>query len=156
MFTRLLVPLDGSPESNTALPPAGTVALRTGGSVVLLRVLSERESSDNPPSLADATQSLTRTATELAGSGLRVDSMVRQGVPADEILMQVQSQDVDLIVMRTHGRVGLDRAVIGSVAERVLAHTTVPILTVQPGGRRLNRIERLVVPVDGSPCGRWR
>ncbi len=120
------------------------------------RVLSERESSDNPPSLADATQSLTRTATELAGSGLRVDSMVRQGVPASEILMQVQSQGVDLIVMRTHGRVGLDRAVIGSVAERVLAHTTVPILTVRPGGRRLNRIERLVVPVDGSPGGRWR
>ena len=153
MFTRLLVPLDGSPESNTALPPARTVALATGGSVVLLRVVSERESSDNPPSLADATQSLTRTATELAGSGLRVDSMVRQGVPADEILMQVQSQSVDLIVMRTHGRVGLDRAVIGSVAERVLAHTTVPILTVRPGGRRLNRIERLVVPVDGSPGG---
>src|SRR5947209_7843871 len=105
MFTRLLVPLDGSPESNTALPPARTVALATGGSVVLLRVVSERESSDNPPSLADATQSLTRTATELAGSGLRVDSMVRQGVPADEILMQVQSQGVALSIARTSSRI---------------------------------------------------
>jgi nucleotide-binding universal stress UspA family protein len=153
MFTRLLVPLDGTPESNAALPLARTVALATRGSVVLLRVLPERDASDNPARVAEETEALTRTATELAGSGLQVASIVRQGEPADEILKQVQLQRVDLIVMRTHGRVGLERAVIGSVAERVLTHTNVPVMTLRPGGRRVSHIERLVVPVGGSPGG---
>jgi nucleotide-binding universal stress UspA family protein len=153
MFTRLLVPLDGTPESNAALPLARTVALATGGSVLLLRVVGDRDSSDNPAGVGDVTEALSRTARELAGSGLQVDSIVRQGVPADEILSQVQSQRVDLIVMRTHARAGIQRAVIGSVAERVLAHSSVPVMTLRPGGRRISRFERLLVPVDGSPGG---
>src|SRR5437879_5727720 len=131
MFTRLLVPLDGTAESDAALPLARTVALATRSSVVVLRVLSERDASANPGRVAEATEALTRTVPELLGTDLQVDPIVRQGEPAKEILKQVQVQRVDLIIMRTHGRVGLERAVIGSVAARVLAETNVPVLTLR-------------------------
>jgi nucleotide-binding universal stress UspA family protein len=55
--------------------------------------------------------------------------------------------------MRTRGRAGLERAVFGSVAEEVLKETDLPLLLVRPGGRRLTRVRRLMVPVDGSADG---
>jgi nucleotide-binding universal stress UspA family protein len=55
--------------------------------------------------------------------------------------------------MRTHGRAGLERAVMGSVTQTVLAATQVPIMLMRPGGRRISQFRKLLVPVDGSPGG---
>ena len=75
------------------------------------------------------------------------------GEPADEIVELVREQAVDLIVMRTHGRAGLTRAVLGSTAQQVLTHCGVPIVLLRPGGRRFSTIRTLLVPIDGSPGG---
>jgi nucleotide-binding universal stress UspA family protein len=150
MFSRILVPLDGSPESNIALPVARTVARATGASIFLLQILEspEAEASGN-----EAAEKLTRVARELAGNGVRVESAVRPGQAADEIVQQVQEQAADLVIMRTRGRSGIPRAVTGSVAERLLSRSDVPIAMLRPGGRRMDRIAEILVPVDGSPGG---
>jgi nucleotide-binding universal stress UspA family protein len=146
MFSRILVPLDGTAESNAALPAVRTMARATGASVFLLRVLESAESGD-------AADKLTRVAGELAANGLQVESAVRAGRAADEILQQLREQAADLVIMRTRGRAGIERAVMGSVAEHLLSGSDVPVITLRPGGRRMDRIANLLVPVDGSPGG---
>jgi nucleotide-binding universal stress UspA family protein len=145
----ILVPLDGSAQSNAALPLARTLARATGASVALLRVMphADREAT------RDAASNLHAIARELAGSSISVDSRVRTGHAAAEILADIREHAPSLVVMRTHGRAGIERAVLGSVAERVLAHSAVPLVLMRPGERRITAIRRLLVPVDGSPGG---
>jgi nucleotide-binding universal stress UspA family protein len=150
MFKRILVPLDGTAESNAALPAARTVARATGGSVFLLQVLESQEAESSAKETQDK---LARVAAELGGSGLRVEWTVRAGQAADEILKHVHEQAADLVIMRTRGQAGIQRAVMGSVAERLLSRSDVPIIMLRPGGRRMDRIASLLVPVDGSPGG---
>src|SRR5438477_12923531 len=100
MFSRILVPLDGTAEANAALPAARTVAHATGAAVFLLQVLESRESQASANQAADK---LTRVADELSGGGLRVESAVRPGQAADEIVQQVAEQAADLVIMRTRG-----------------------------------------------------
>jgi nucleotide-binding universal stress UspA family protein len=126
------------------------MALATGASVFLLQVL---ESSESQASANEARDKLTRVAGELASSALRVESAVRPGRAADEILQQVNEQAAELVIMRTRGRAGIERAVLGSVAERLLSRSDVPIMMLRPGGRRMDHIANLLVPVDGSPGG---
>jgi nucleotide-binding universal stress UspA family protein len=146
---RILVPLDGSSESNAALPLARTLAMATGAPITLLRVLSV----DDDEAALYARSNLRKIADELAGSGIHVDTVLRNGHAAEQILQELATGSIDLIVMRTHGRAGLERAIIGSVAERVLKHTPVPMVLMRPGERRVTRIQTLLVPVDGSPGG---
>jgi nucleotide-binding universal stress UspA family protein len=147
MFTRIIVPLDGTPQSNAALPLARTFGRATGAALTLLRVTSEAER------VSDIDAGLERVAQELADSELKVTAMVRQGHPAAAILNEVRAQGADLVIMRTHGRAGLSRAVLGSVAQQVLTMSPVPLVLLRPGGRRVTQLRRLLVPVDGSPGG---
>jgi nucleotide-binding universal stress UspA family protein len=153
MFRRILVPLDGSAESNIALPLARALAEGTHASIWLLRVASDPAWPHDHSALHSAGQSIERTAAEFANSGLEVHPVTREGDPAQEILHLSQDVRADVIVMRTRGRAGLERAVFGSVAEAVLKHTHLPLILAKPGGRRITRIRRLLVPVDGSPGG---
>ncbi len=146
MFTRILVPLDGTAESNSALPLARTVARATGGSITLLRVLP---SGDQATSVAK--RDLERIAAELQQSEVAVTAEVAAGDPAHEILELARKQQIELILMRTHGRSGLGRTVMGSVAEKVLSGTQIPIMLMRPGARRISAIRTLLVPLDGSP-----
>jgi nucleotide-binding universal stress UspA family protein len=96
---------------------------------------------------------LSRVAAEVMATGTQAEWLVGAGEPAHEILCQLQQQRAELIVMRTRGRAGLRRAVAGSVADAVLANSSVPVLLLRSGGHRLRQIRRLFVPVDGSPGG---
>jgi nucleotide-binding universal stress UspA family protein len=146
MFTRVLVPLDGSPESAIALPLARAVARSTGAEISLLQVVPSDEQAKQ------AKAALERIASELASPEIHVTTRVCEGeIVADEILEQVRTQGADLVVMRTHGRAGVMRAVLGSVTQRVVAESQVPVLLLRPGGRRVSHIRSLLVPVDGSP-----
>jgi nucleotide-binding universal stress UspA family protein len=147
MFSKIVVPLDGSPASNAALPLARTMARAGGASVTLLRVGRHDEHQD------EVAPSLQRIRDELAGSDIEVHALVREGEPADEILDAVRSLGADLIIMRTHGRSGVGRAVLGSVTDRVVAHSRVPVLLLRAGGRRISELRRVLVPLDGSPGG---
>jgi len=145
----ILVPLDGSPESNAALPLARVLAGGTNASIVLLRVVAHHD----PETLLAATDALQKLASECAGSGVNVVTSVRTGHAAEEILSEIQVRHASMAVMRTHGRSGIERAILGSVAEQVLAHSPVPVVLMRPGEREPTRLRRLLVPVDGSPGG---
>jgi nucleotide-binding universal stress UspA family protein len=145
MFTNILVPLDGTAQSNTALPVARTFARVSGGAITLFRACAEGE-------LVDQIQAeLARIADELASDDVRVRVVVEYGHPADKILAQVRAQNADMLVMRTHGRSGIERLVLGSVAQRVITRCQVPMVLVRPGGRRMDQVRKILVPVDGSP-----
>jgi len=152
MFTKLLVPLDGTIEAASALPAAKTLARATGGSITLVRV---------PESVGDPAQSLLghdiaedelrATAEELAASGLQVDWVIGAHPVAQFIIDAAAARKSDLIVMATHGRTA--RAFAGSVSERVVADSGRAVLLLKPDGKRLHQIETLLVPVDGTEGG---
>jgi nucleotide-binding universal stress UspA family protein len=150
MFSNILVPLDGTAQSNAALPLARTIALATGGTITLLRVVK----ADDRTRPAEASGELRRIAAELTTDGPPVKTVI---CDSDEIgyavLEQIQQDATDLVIMRTHGRVGIERAVLGSVTQEVLADSNIPIMLLRPGGRRITHIKNLLVPVDGSPGG---
>jgi nucleotide-binding universal stress UspA family protein len=145
MFTNIVVPLDGSPDANVALAQAGTIARATSAAVTLIRVLGRGDAAP------EATAALQSEAGKLVTSGLQVEVVVRHGNPADEILNEVRTRHSDLVVMRTRGRSGLGRALLGSVAERMVQDSPTPVLLLSPGGRSASTIHTLLVPVDGSP-----
>ena len=142
MFRTIVVPLDGTPQAAAALPVARAVARATEGELVLVRVASSAEVLSEPE------RYLRAIAREF--QDVRVDCVVRQGKPAREIIAAAAAGHADLIVMATHGRVGLQRVLAGSVSERVLAESSVPVLLVRPGGKRVTSLRTLLVPTDGT------
>ena len=144
MFKHIMIPLDGSLLAEQALAPACSVAERFGGRLLLLRVVTGERSLPGLPHLAGrqpgGTGSLARPLFEEAEAylaGLRlpsptipVSTRVLSGAPPELIIATAAENNVDLIVMSTHGRAGLTRLLYGSVAEAVLRGATVPVLLV--------------------------
>ena len=150
MFSNILVPLDGSAESSVALPVARTVAQATGGTLTLLRIVHPGHAS----ATEEASAELRRTQAELAESTPRVDSAVIEAEHVGRaILDQMQQRSADLVIMRTHGRGGINRALLGSVSAEVLSESRVPVLLLRPGGRRMTHLRKVLVAIDGSPGG---
>jgi nucleotide-binding universal stress UspA family protein len=150
MFRHLLVPIDDSAEAAVSLPAARTLARAGGATITLLRVVPE---DAGPGAVDEATAALAKVAAELRGADVEVAAIVRQGSVADVVVAETRAHGADLIVMATHGRGGIARAVLGGVTQHVVAHSPVPVLAVRPGGRRLTRLETFLVPVDGTPGG---
>jgi nucleotide-binding universal stress UspA family protein len=154
MYTRLLVPLDSTPESEAAVSAARTLAEVLGAEILLVQVLptnGPRLSVLDTAALSQAQNYLEGIAASLRGAAVKVEVVVSQGGPADTIVAEAQSRAADLIVMGTHGRRGLGRLVIGSVTERVLARSRVPVVVFRPTEHRMERLKLILVPVDGSP-----
>ena len=150
MFTKILVPLDGTSEAMAALTPARTLAMATGASVCLLTAIeSDAIGADSSRATAD----LEVVAQGLRRDGLAVDTSVRRGTPDAEIIVAAAELRADLVVMTTHGRSGLARAFLGSVAQQVVATSPVPVLLLRPGGHLMTRLGVILVPVDGSLGG---
>jgi len=139
---RVLVALDGSPAAETILPFVLGFAGPLGLDVTLLRVnVPVRPTIVEGTALAmledpetdqiDAEEYLAPLAVDLRRRGLRVTTRVRSGPAAEEILKAASESKVDLIAMTTHGRSGLERLILGSVAESVLRTTTLPVLLMR-------------------------
>jgi len=116
----------------------------------LLRVATE-STPDDHVATHEAGQSIERIAADLASSGVEVHPVVREGDAAQEIIHLSRFIGADLIVMRTRGRAGLERAVFGSVAEEVLKNADIPLVLVRHGGRCSTAVRKLLVRLDGSP-----
>jgi nucleotide-binding universal stress UspA family protein len=151
MFGRILVPLDGTPESTVAVPVASAFARATGGSLTLLRVLPDSDLAGDRIEWVETTRTLAQLADNLATEGVHAETTIHRGEPYAEILQAIRVQQAELVVMRTHARIGLDRAIMGSVAERVLSRSDVPVVIVRPDQRSMHKLSTLLVPVDGSP-----
>jgi nucleotide-binding universal stress UspA family protein len=149
MFRSILVPLDGSAGSAAALPVARTLASATGSVVQLLRVVP----TDSKTETSQAASYLAPISQELEQASLSVDSTVGQGDPSTEILKFARARDVDLIVMATHAHGSRSILALTSVARQVLTDSPAPVLMVRPDGQGMQRIRKLLVPVDGSPGG---
>lgn len=150
MFSKILVPIDSTPHVADALAPVLTVAKATSADVHLLTVIdAEASAADYARIRAD----LEGIAAELRAQGPRVDTAVYRGVPAAEIVAAAVRLGADLVAMATHGRGGLERAFLGSVAQEVLATSPVPVMVLPPGGHRMTKLGVVLVPVDGSPGG---
>ena len=151
MLRKILIPLDGSAVASAVFPVARTLARATGAHVVLLRVSPEKDDLPVHDITAQVYQSLERIRHELIGPGLSMRSLVRHGDPAEQILAAARDEQVDLIAMATYGLEGVDRLMVGSVSEQIVAHSPVPVLLVTPGGHSVRHIRSMLVPVDGSP-----
>lgn len=136
VFNRVLVPLDGSDVAEAILSRVEELTAKLGAEVVLLEVLSE---AGVLPTTAhqeynEAKEYLDGITQRLRDQGIEASAAIRYGEPAEEIVDYAQANKVDLIAMSTHGRSGVSRWVFGSVAEKVLRGTDVPILLVRAPG----------------------
>jgi nucleotide-binding universal stress UspA family protein len=143
MFTRILVPLDGSSLAERALPYAEALAGLLGTAIHIVRVVDvaafERFSAIGYAPMAAGellADEDTRTASYLAdvkrdmeGRGFHVTTDRLRGQVVNELV--AQTQEGDLIVMASHGRGGLTRVFLGSVAEGVMRRSTVPVMLVR-------------------------
>jgi nucleotide-binding universal stress UspA family protein len=137
-LNKILVPLDGSMVAEAALPTACDFAERDGATISLLRAAEAMTlpGADTVEAqvtaVREAEEYLASVVRRLADKGIRrVETHVWYGPAAAAIVEAASAQKADLVVMCTHGRSGLGRLVLGSVAESVLRGTTTPILVVR-------------------------
>ena len=139
---RILVPLDGSPLAESALRPALELAEALDASLLLAQVVhwttQAFTSGPGDVAVAEIRRQLTEAAQQYlarAGEGLGtqrpVESKVLYGPPADALIDLAEAEGIDLVVMASHTRGGLARAVLGSVADRLLQGNA-PVLLVRP------------------------
>src|SRR5204863_2713891 len=127
---RILVPLDGSKFAREALDPANELADLLDGDLLLLQVAE-------PPDYGLHSEAyLKDVADRLRDMGKAVEVHTVLGHPTSMVASVARDQDVDLIVMSTHGRGGLARLVLGSVAGGTLQRASVPLLLVRPVAAR--------------------
>ncbi len=154
----LLVPTDMSDASLPAVAYAADLAHRAGGMLVLLHVVSPKEIEEGVAYGQYADQQLEEVRRRLlwwfttfvppaARQGVDVETIARAGHPEREILAAARAIQAGTIVMATHGRTRLQRAVLGSVAEAVLRHAPCPVLTISPTAVQ-NTKHAGVVPAD--------
>lgn len=147
MYQRILVPLDGSILSEAVLPHAEKLARALDVEIVLLHVdaspapVFEPHESPLIPlpeevriMQVDEKHYLKVMCSKLESNGLRVTYLMRGGMVADTILETAEIEQADLIVMSTHGRTGMLRLLLGSVAEQVVHQSKIPVMLIRPTG----------------------
>ena len=136
MYQHVLIPTDGSEGTQRAIEHGIALALELEATVHALSVVESTGATKRDQLRADpeaeARETLGPVEEAAEGADLEVTSAIREGVPAEEILAYAADADVDMIVMATHGRTGLDHVLMGSVAEQVVRNSTVPVVTVRP------------------------
>ena len=141
MYDEILLPTDGSDGMTDAAGHAGVLAERFDATVHVLSVIDPRNRFESPTSGLStaawqeaerdrAEQAVERTVATLP-DGLSVETALLEGVPKTVILDYVRDEGIDMVVMGTHGRSGLDHYLIGSVAETVVRNSPVPVVTVR-------------------------
>ena len=154
MYKEILLPLDGSDVSESALVPARQLAESLGARLHILQVTSQTEEfsimrgaefgtmgSDYSQQVLEEVMTAQRDRIErylnevaegLTEAGLEVVKAIEDGPAADKIVDYAEAAGVDLIVMSTHGRGGVRRFFVGSVTDKVIRSTNLPVLVVHP------------------------
>ena len=151
MYDDVLLPTDGSAGMDRVIEEAVGLAERHDATLHALYVVNTASLSNLPleasmDAVSDSLREEGRTALaeveRLVDDRVPLESATVEGSPAREIVDDATETGVDLIVMGTHGRSGVDRLLLGSVAERVVRRSPVPVLTV--------RVTRSALPVGGT------
>ena len=138
MYERILVPTDGSRGTQRAVRHALELAETYEATLHVLSVVntSAFDALESGSEMTDALEEAGGDAIEAIekkanNRGIETVTTLRRGTPHREILAYSDEHDIDMIVMGTHGRSGLDRVMLGSVTERVVRGATVPVVTVR-------------------------
>ena len=137
MFKKILVPVDGSAVAEAVLPRVTELAKALNAEVTVLRVAGAHVFPGVDPTEAEvqvvreAEAYVEALAGQLSRQGLAARAVVRYGHPAAEIVGHAARDKVDLVAMSTHGRSGLNRLLMGSVAEAVVRNASTPVLLVR-------------------------
>jgi nucleotide-binding universal stress UspA family protein len=145
MYNRILVPLDGSPLSEAVLPYAKNLARALNVEIVLLHVdvSPAPEFDPHTPPLAPPTKEIKQIhadekayikhiCSKLESEGARATYLLREGPVTETILEVAEIMQADLIAMSTHGRTGMLRLLLGSVAEQVVHESKIPVMLFRP------------------------
>lgn len=166
MFRKILVPLDGSPLAERALLHVQRLAPPGTAELILVSVIETYRYSYSATDMAlHNTLSHARSSTDVYLQAQRnqweaqhyaVQTYVAEGDAAQEILRMADETGADLIAMTTHGRAGIRRWSLGSVAERVLREAEQPVWLVRESTRvvSLREMQRILVPLDGTAAAR--
>jgi nucleotide-binding universal stress UspA family protein len=138
-FARILVAVDETPQSEAALALAVRLAAEQHAVLTIATVIRQPGEFYAPPDVivnpsidarieADATALLERTAQTARSAGVDVTTCLREGPIVDAVVACIAEHHADLVVVGTHGRRGITRALEGSIAEGVLRGTTIPVL----------------------------
>ena len=164
LFQRILVPLDGSKKSERAIPTAIKLAKNLGSQITLLRVVEiPKPSIENPPEpmkkwideairqeIQAAEAYLEGLASLFKANGVDVHTLVRSKTPEQDILDVVDTDHIDLILMSPHGRgyqdFGHECLSFGSVADKVLRRSPVPVLLVRGDENRIPGMDGVTQP----------
>ena len=166
-FSRILLPTDFSDFSNQAMEQALAWAVHFGAELHLLHVVTVHNYDPFNPDMGfpevniagslqeTAERQMEQIATSSSSEGPAVTREIRTGFsPWNEIVTVAGERDIDLIIMATHGRKGLEKLFLGSTAEKVLEHTPCPVLLLRPGQQEAlgkpSEIESIVLPTDFS------
>lgn len=165
MYERILVPLDGSELAEAALPYAEEFTGRLGSEVILMSVAHSLEVLEQRgyQSYIQRTVEIVKEGAgrylgKAVGGVMKVESAILIGNPAEEIVDFADKMGIDLVVMATHGRSGITRWALGSVADKVLRAIKQPIVLIRASGSHPEVCEKgilgkLLVPLDGSKEG---
>ncbi|WP_137287393.1 universal stress protein [Halorussus salinisoli] len=144
MYDRILVPTDGSTETERAVEHAAELAAEHGAQLHGVYVVNSATFAGLPMETSwegvgdvlreEGETALARVEDIAEEYGVQVTSKLLNGSPSRCIVEYAEGEDCDLVVMGTHGRGGIDRLLLGSVAEGVVRACSVPVLTVQVGG----------------------
>ena len=166
MYTRIVVPLDGSSLSEQVLPYVRQLAAGLSIPVTLISVVEpppigvaqglnpQLHEHETDQLISRARSYLDPVANALRDAGIEIMTATPTGIPAQAIVDEAEKEPDTLIAMSGHGRSGVARWWLGSVADRVLHLTNSPMLIVRSHGpealTHADRFDRVVVPVDGS------
>lgn len=163
MYRSILVPLDGSPFAEYAVPAALAIARRAGGVIHLVHVherllIAETvDPVDRQVARREEAEYLSAVEARAAADGeVGVDAHLLRGAVVPKLLGQARRCGADLVVMTTHGRGGLSRLWLGSTADELLRRSELPVLLIRPGEERPPvedepSFHDVLVPLDGSP-----
>lgn len=143
MYKKILVPLDGSPLAEAALPHAEAIAKAEGAEIILLRipVTPAAEFFTREPAMAvkiqkeeeaEAMKYINAKKLALSRHNIKVTAVTQDGPVPDTILSVAEDTHADLIAMSTHGRTGIRRWLLGSVADRVVHLAHIPVMLIHP------------------------
>jgi len=142
MFEKILLATDGSIHAQKALTYARDLAESSGGEVIVVHAFEpisglwgDSIQDEQIKKRITAGEEITGQAVqELEKAGIKVDTEVLEGPPADAILRVVDARQPDLVVMGTRGRSEPTSLLLGSVSHRVMAHSKIPVMVVRTEG----------------------
>ncbi len=153
----ILIPLDGSTAAESVLPYLRDLAPKFGSRVHILGVGIGRKTRRVNRLIEDY---VSRTANRLQSENIKAEPVISYGIAADKILDFTTEKEIDLIIMTTHGRSGITRWWMGSVAEKVISEATAPVLLIRSkrssttgATDKLNFPHKILAPLDGSDIG---